>query len=125
MIPPYRQIFQAFYSALPIAVYVFFAPFSVHYFDFSLFPMYQRHVYRYIWDLIHRKQWKKLRNWGEVTHTRSLVNCFIFNAEASVNFLAEFFFALDLANFGSLFFIFRHFIQSENTESEKRHDLSL
>jgi hypothetical protein len=34
----FRHIFQAFYSALPIAVYVLFAPFSVHSFAFPRFP---------------------------------------------------------------------------------------
>jgi hypothetical protein len=33
----FRSIFHAFYSAMPIAVYVLFAPFSVNFFAFSIF----------------------------------------------------------------------------------------
>jgi hypothetical protein len=61
-----QHIFQAFYSALPIAVYVLFSPFSVHSFAFSLFPMYQGLVYLYSRDLIHTKQWKKRKTRGEI-----------------------------------------------------------
>jgi hypothetical protein len=69
------------HSALPIAVYVLFASFSVHSFAFSLFPMYQGLVYRYRWDLMHRKIWKKWRSGGEVTYTAIGFNLFIVSIE--------------------------------------------
>jgi hypothetical protein len=72
------------HSALPIAVYVLFASFSVHSFAFPLFPMYQGLVYRYRWDLIHRKIWKKWRSGGEITYTAIGFNLFIVSIECLV-----------------------------------------
>jgi hypothetical protein len=54
VIPPFRQIFQAFYSALPNAVYVTSPTPSL----FPLFPMYQVTSVSIYKSLIHRKTGK-------------------------------------------------------------------
>ncbi len=63
---PISTHFSCIFLPLPISICVLFVSFSFHSFNFSLFPMYQGLVYRYRWDLIHRKQWKNRDSWSYV-----------------------------------------------------------